>query len=260
MASWLPWVNRRRARLREAPLSDAWRAVIDRHAPAWAGLSAAERAHLEGLVQLFVAEKTFEGCGGLEMTDTIRVTVAAHACLLLLGLEVELPYPGLDVIRVYPSTYRTPTTSYDGLVAVDSTSHRLGESSRHGYLVLSWDAVRRGATAPHDGHNVVLHEFAHQLDTADGVADGAPILPDRNLYGPWAQVLGQAFEELEQDVAAHRRNVLDSYGTTNPAEFFAVATETFFERPRALREQEPALYAIFVRYYRQDPAARAPLG
>jgi hypothetical protein len=119
--------------------------------------------------------------------------------------------------------------------------------------VLSWDAVRKGGQHD-DGHNVVLHEFAHQLDTLDGVPDGAPPLP-RQLYGPWARILGAAFEELQQDVAERRRNVIDGYGATNPAEFFAVATESFFEEPRALKAQEPELYDVLARYYRQAPGS-----
>ncbi len=184
----------------------------------------------------------------------MRVTIAAHACLLLIGIDVDLPYRGLHVIRVYPHTYRAASTRPLGELHVPMDSHRLGESGR-GYIVLSWDAVQHGLARPSDGHNVVLHEFAHQLDTADGVADGAPVLPGP-MYAPWASVLGEAFEELERDVAADRRTVIDRYGATNPAEFFAVATEAFFERPGPLARDEPDLYAILARYYGQDPARR----
>lgn len=227
--------------------------MLAARAPFVAKLPAARRRRLHGLMQLFLHDKRFEGCGGLEMTEEIRVTVAAHACRLLLGLQVEVPYPGLDVIRVYPHTYRTPTVRALGDVWVEGVeSHRLGESSRRGYVVLAWDAVKRAARRP-EGHNVVLHEFAHQLDTEDGAADGAPPLP-ASLYGPWARVLGEAFEELQEDVAAHRRSVLDGYGATNPAEFFAVATESFFEDGARLRDREPKLYEVLARYYGQDPA------
>ena len=129
--------------------------------------------------------------------------------------------------------------------------HRLGESSHHGYVVLSWEAVEEGI-ARRDGHNVVLHEFAHQLDAEDGRSDGAPVL-ERGLYGPWARILGASFEELQEDVAQHRRNVLDAYGATNPAEFFAVATETFFGQPEALRAEHPELFGVLARYYGQEP-------
>ena len=256
MLSWLPWVRRRRAALRSTPLTDDERFVLDAHAPFVKRLSEEDRDTLVGLIQLFRHDKTFEGCGGLVMTDPIEVTIAAHACRLLLGLDVhDRPYPGLDVIRVYPAAYRAPGTGRLGDHAVEGgISHRLGESSTRGYVVLSWDAVLRGARRD-DGHNVVLHEFAHQLDTLDGVADGAPPL-QASLYGPWARVLGEAYSELHDDLAARRRTVIDAYGATNPAEFFAVATETFFEQPEALREQEPKLYAVLARYFGQTPGQR----
>ena len=255
MLSWLPW--NRRARLRSAPLPEAWTAIVDK-ALEHHRLDSTRRSTLNGLIQVFLDDKTFEGCGGLEMTDTIRVSIATYACLLLVGLDIAVPYPGLDVIRVYPHTYRAASSGPLGDLRVPTESHRLGESGR-GFIVLSWDAVREGLAHTGDGHNVVLHEFAHQLDTEDGQADGAPPLP-RSLYGPWARILGAAFSELEQDVAADRHSVLDVYGATNPAEFFAVATEAFFERPDSLRHQEPQLYAVLARYYRQDPAARRSPG
>lgn len=253
MFTWLPWVRARRDRIASTPFSEAQLADLAEAAPFASRLPEGRRTRLHRLIQLFLHDKTFEGCGGLEMTDTIALTIAAHACHLLLGLDVVDPYPGLDVIRVYPSTYRVPDVEpLGGRFVEGGISHRLGESSHHGYVVLSWDAVVRGI-ARHDGHNVVLHEFAHQLDAEDGVSDGAPPL-ERRLYGPWAQILGASFEELQEDVARHRRNVIDAYGATNPAEFFAVATETFFEQPSALKRQEPRLYAVLARYYGQDPA------
>ncbi len=253
MFTWLPWVRRRRAAIRDTPLTPSQEAVLDTHAPFVHSLDSDEKARLHGLIQLFLYDKTFEGLGGLTVDETVEVTIAAHACHLLLGLDVSEPYPGLDVIRVYPSTYRA--AGFDtvaGHAVLGGQSHRLGESSMRGYVVLAWDAVRQGAQR-RDGHNVVLHEFAHQLDTQDGSADGAPPL-ERGLYGPWARILGDAYAELQQDVARRRHNVMDAYGATNPAEFFAVATETFFERPLALKAQEPELYAVLERYYQQDPA------
>lgn len=254
MFDWLPWVRAKRERIRSTPLTDAQRAILREHAPFVASLSSERRQRFDGLLQLFLYDKSFEGCGGLTMHPTIEVTIAAHAVHLLLGLDVERPYPGLDVIRVYPSTYQVPEIERLGdHVIAGGASFRLGESSQRGYVVLSWDAVEGGAQRM-DGHNVVLHEFAHQLDQLDGVADGAPPLK-RRLYGPWARVLGASYAELQDDVSRRRRNVLDPYGATNPAEFFAVATETFFERPRALKRQEPALYAMLAAYYGQDPGA-----
>ncbi|MFT4623137.1 MAG: Mlc titration factor MtfA (ptsG expression regulator) [Myxococcota bacterium] len=256
MWSWLPWARARRRRLRETPLpAEAWE-VLRADVPLVQRLTEAERHRLEGLVQVFLDDKTIEGCGGLVVTDAMRWVIAAQACVLLLGLDVDLPYAGLHVVRVYPSTYAAAVVDHDGVLTAEGDQQRLGESSRHGYVVLSWDAARRGGQRPSDGDNVVLHEFAHQLDTADGRADGAPLLPSA-LYGPWATALGDAFSELQQDVAARRRSVIDAYGATNPAEFFAVVTETFFEQPERLQAGWPEVYAVLAQYYRQDPAARA---
>lgn len=253
MLDWLPWRRRHRAALRERPIPNTWQTIVAANVPLVSRLDQRSTDVFWGHVHVFLDDKVFDGCGGLVVTETMRVTIAAHAVLLLVGLDVDVPFPGLDVIRLYPSGYRAPSLSSDGLVTTEGTSHRLGESSGRGYVVLSWRDVLRG-TDPTDGQNVVLHEFAHQLDQVDGVADGAPPLP-RNLYGPWAEHLGAAFEELQEDTARHRRNVLDSYGATNPAEFFAVATETFFEQGRPLKYQEPELYEVLARFYGQDPAS-----
>jgi MtfA peptidase len=244
-----PWVSSRRRRSREEGLPDEIVARLPALVPALLDLDDAERDVHAGLVALFLEEKSFEGCGGLELTDDIRLTIAATACLLLVGLEVGEPFPGLDAIRVYPSAVRIPRADRVGHVVVDGPVAHLGLSSRHGFVVLSWDAARAGAADPKDGHNVVLHEFAHQLDTQDGAADGAPYLP-RDLYGPWAEVLGAAYERLSADVSAARRPAIDPYGATSPAEFFAVATEAFFERPRQLRRDEPALFEVLWSYYK----------
>lgn len=254
MASWLPWVRSKRKRLRATPLPEAWKGIVDRNLPLVARLSTPEREILDGLVQLFVDDKTFEGCGGLEMTDEIRVTIAAQACLLLVGLDVDLPYPGLDSIRVYPAGYRVPSRRRDGWVVTENVDHRLGESSGRGYVVLSWRDVVKGVHDPTDGHDVVLHEFAHQLDSLDGTANGAPVLQVAAPYGPWARILGEAYAQLIADIEAHRPTTLDPYGATDPAEFFAVAVEAFFERPARLKADHPALYGVLVGYFRQDPA------
>jgi hypothetical protein len=239
----------------EMPLPEPWWRVLQQNVALSRRLSDADRARLAGLIQLFLDEKTFEGLGGQEIDDEVRVTIAGQACLLLLGLdEVEEPYPDVKVVRVYPKTYRAPRAQRTAGVVTEGTSRLLGQSSRHGYVIVSWKAAKHGGRVGDDGHNVVLHEFAHQLDTADGRADGAPILQTGDQYGPWAEVLGGAYEQLREDARRHRRNVMDRYGATNPAEFFAVATETFFEQPRGLRRQEPELYAVLCGYYRQDPA------
>jgi hypothetical protein len=248
--------SRRRAMLRERPFPEAWRAIIAANTSYVSKLPPEDRTELEGHVQVFLAEKTFEGCGGLEMTDEIRVTIAAQACLLLLHRETDY-FPDLEVILVYPHTYVAKTSA--GLVggaAIDDEQARLGQSAS-GVVVLALDAVRHGATDAHDGHNVTLHEFAHQLDQEDGAADGAPLLGKRAMYTAWARVLGEEFAHLVEDVDKHRKSDIDAYGATSPAEFFAVVTEVFFEKPEPLKRRHPELYEQLSLFYRQDPAGRA---
>jgi hypothetical protein len=247
--------GRRHKKLRETPLTAEQVAVVARNFPYWSRLSPDDQRELGGHMQVFLAEKSFEGCGGLELTDEMRVTIAAQACLLLLHREVDC-YPELDVVLVYPKAFRAKGEQRDGGVVVEGGSGRLGESHSRGIVVVSWDDVRRGAADPNDGRNVVLHEFAHQLDQADGAADGAPELERRSMYGPWASTLGEEFEALHEAAERHRKTVIDKYGATNPAEFFAVITEAFFEKPRQLQQKHPELYAQLVAYYRQDPIER----
>ena len=245
--------NRRREALLKEPLSAEERAVLDKNVPYLAGLSAVDRAELEGLVRIFVAEKHFEGCGGLELTDEIKLTIAAQACLLLLHRKTDV-YPNVDSILVYPSAYRVPTEQHDGVVVLQEDQARLGESWQRGLVVLSWDHALSGAAQPHDGQNVVLHEFAHQLDGEDGPMNGTPELGARARYTSWAHVLGDEFDELSRRLHAGRRTDIDPYGATNPAEFFAVVTEMFFEKPGALKRKHAELYAELVGFYEQDPA------
>jgi hypothetical protein len=239
------------------PFPDAWRALVAEHVPLAARLPAEDREKLERLVQEFLTEKSVEGAGGLVVTDTIRVAIAAQACLLVLHREGRL-YPGLRTIIVYPKGWVAPIRRAQEGVVLESSQARSGESWHNGPVVLSWADVRRGALAE-VGHNVVIHEFAHQLDTADGPADGAPSL-ERSQYRDWARVLGHAFTELVEDVHRDRPTDLDPYGATSPAEFFATVTERFFERPRDLRAAHPELYSQLAGFYRQDPAEWAGRG
>lgn len=244
----------RRARLRELALTAEQRSILATNVPYLARLDAADQHELGGLIQIFLAEKSFEGCGGLALTDAIKLTIAAQACLLLLHRDTDV-YPGVDTILVYPRAYRASTRERDGQVVREGEQTRLGESWTRGVVVLAWDHVQSGAAAPADGQNVVLHEFAHQLDGENVAMDGAPALGTRARYNAWAQVLGAEFAELARTLHAGRRSEIDAYGATNPAEFFAVLTEMFFEKPRALQRRHPELYAELAAFYRQDPAA-----
>jgi MtfA peptidase len=245
--------RRRRERLRSAPFPPAWLDIIVKNVPIYNRLPEADRRELQGHIQVFLFEKHFEGCGGLELTDEMKVTIAAQACLLLLHREADC-YTRLITILVYPHAYVARSVEPIGNgVVLEGETVRLGEAWRDGVVVLSWDDVRSGATDIHDGQNVVLHEFAHQLDQEDGSADGAPMLERRSQYVTWARVLGAEYEKLRRDAERGRSSVLDQYGATNPAEFFAVATECFFENPVPLEKKHPELYAELKAYYRQDP-------
>jgi len=249
--------RRRRKRLRAIPLTtDQW-SVIDRRVPLVRTLDEADRHELGAIIQVLLAEKNFEGCAGLVMTDEIRLTIAAQAALLLLRRNSGY-YPTLKSILVYPRAYfaTAQRRNPDGTIT-EGPQGRLGESWFRGSLVLSWDDVIRGGADPGDGHNVVLHEFAHQLDGENTGMDGAPMLSGPARYREWARVLGSEYARLTEDLHRGHATLLNPYGATSPPEFFAVATEFFFERPRDMRAEHPELYAQLAAFYKQDPAARA---
>lgn len=245
--------KRRRRRLRSESFPDAWEAVLHKNVPIFVRLADEDRKTLRGHILVFLAEKNFEGCGGLTLTDEVRVTIAAHACLLQLRRTPDY-FPRLLTVLVYPSTYvaqdRQPL---DGGGVLEGEVARLGEAWADGVVVLAWDEVKAAADDVRDGQNVVLHEFAHQLDQQDGAADGTPVLDSRSQYMSWARVLGAEYERHRRNTWLGRPGVLDEYGATNPAEFFAVATECFFEKPAQLRRKHPELFAELLAYYRFDP-------
>lgn len=248
--------QRRRQRLRSQPVPPTWSSILTRNVPIFGRLPPEDQTELLGHVQVFLAEKLFEGCGGLEITDEIRVTIAVQACLLLLHRQTDY-YPQLMTILVYPSGYRAHENQHlEGPIWEEGWEDRLGHTARRlRVLVLAWDAAKHGAADPSDGTNLVLHEFAHQLDFENYAADGTPALATRAEYVDWARVMRGEFEALRAADEAGTATLLDTYGAKDPAEFFAVSTEAFFERPRALRAKHPKLYAELVRFFRQNPAA-----
>jgi Mlc titration factor MtfA (ptsG expression regulator) len=256
----LHWLReRRRRKLLTAPFPAGWESYILRNVAHYRWLDARERQHLRDLVRVFVAEKHWEGCGGLTLTDEMRVTIAAQACLLVLELPHEL-YRNVDSILVYPSTVVAPQRPLGAfeipLQPVDGPLPILGQAQIRGPVILVWDAVKRMGRHPESGHNVVYHEFAHKLDMLDGRADGTPPLQRRTEYQRWAEVCSRVYRTLREQAERGRRSLLDAYGATSEAEFFAVATEQFFDRPVALRRRHPELYGVLQAFYRQDPAAR----
>ena len=230
--------------------------IIRKNVPYYSALPAEDREALQGSIQVFLSEKKFEGCGGLEITDEIRLTIAAQACILLLGRPSDF-YPTLRTILVYPRAYvaHVKHRQPDGIFETEGVQQRLGESWSHGSIVISWDDVVRGASDIHDGHNLIFHEFAHQLDLESGTTDGAPILPKRSMYISWARILSREFKSLINSIMTNRPSLLDKYGATNPAEFFAVTTEYFFEKPVELKSLHPELYEQLQLFYGRDPAS-----
>lgn len=244
----------RRRRVIAKPFPRDWQAILDRDVWIYRHLPAALQAKLRPLIQIFLDEKRFYGCAGLTMTDTMRVTIAAEACLLILNLPLSF-YDGLRAILVYPGAYRVPDRRRDGEVLSESSGIHLGDSWQRGKVILSWDDVAAGAGHHQHGHNVAIHEFTHQLDQADGSADGAPMLRSSNALHVWSQVFSQAFSDLRHSIAQGHSSLIDAYGATDPAEFFAVVTETFFERPHALHREHPELYRQLQRFFDLDPVA-----
>jgi Mlc titration factor MtfA (ptsG expression regulator) len=242
----------RRKQLMSSPFPPKWEGILNRNVAFYHYLPDSLKKELQGHINVFLGEKIFEGCGGLKITDEIRVTIAAQACILLLNRKPTY-YPKLYTILVYPSAYVAKQVTVKGMEHTEEMTVRGGESWGRGEVVLTWDYVRKAAIDLAFGHNVVLHEFAHQLDQENGSANGAPILEKGTSYRTWAMVLSKEYEKLRRKALSGRKDIMDYYGATNPAEFFAVATETFFERPKQMKLTHPELYKELESYYGLDP-------
>jgi Mlc titration factor MtfA (ptsG expression regulator) len=249
--------ERRRRRLREAPFPAHWRTILRNRVPRFSTLPFDERRRLEQEIAVFVAEKDFIGCAGQEVDDEVRVTIAAQACMLLLG-RPRHHFASLSTILVYPGAFVVEKLRPEPSGVLQETRQALsGESWSNGQVVLSWQDVLEGAADPADGRNVVVHEFAHQLDQEKGYANGAPVLAGRERHRSWSTVMGREYARLQARIAWEAPGaeppLLSPYGATDPAEFFAVASEVFFERPARLAAEHPELYAELSAYYRVDP-------
>ncbi len=244
----------RRRRLQNQPLRPEFVGILERNVPLYRKMPAPLQAQLRGYVNVFLHDKEFLGCAGLKVTDEMRVTVAGNACLLLLNRKEDY-FRGFSNILMYPDTYVATEAHWDGTVVAHRDSARAGESWQGGPIVLSWNDVCKGAEYADDGHNVVLHEFAHKLDEENGVVDGLPVLRERGDYAEWARVLHKEFDGLARRTRQHNNEVMDSYGASSPPEFFAVATESFFERGALMKQRLPELYEQLQKFYGVNPAA-----
>ena len=240
---------RRRAhakRIRRFDFPLKWVKFLEQNVPLYSGMPYDLQEHCQDLVMQFIGDKVFEPCGGLEVvTDEMLVTIAGNAVIPILGRPTDI-YRSVRTILIYPSTFFQKSKPEAGM--------RLGEAWPSGSVILAWDSTKHTARDMRDGKNVAIHEFVHQLDFQDGSANGAPVLEHGNQYAPWADVLGSEFERHIKAVEKGRKTVLDDYGATNPAEFFAVASEAFFEKARTLERKHPELYEQLRTYYRVDPA------
>ena len=251
------WQARQRRRVAERAFPAAWRTILRRRVPLVARLPVDLQLQLKKHMQVFIAEENFIGCAGLELTDEMRVVIAAQACLLLLNRKTDY-FGNVRQILVYPAAFVVRRTSIESGGVQQEHSHALaGESWSQGQVILSWQDALEGSAVATDGRNVVIHEFAHQLDQENGAAQGAPppSAGDAQYSARrWSEVFHAAFAQLQSEVASGHHGLLDHYGAQNPAEFFAVVSEAFYEQPQALEHAYPALYQELHGYYKVDPA------
>ncbi len=251
--SWLR--QRRRRKLIATPFPEEWENTLRQSVGHFSLISAEQQQKMRDGVRVMLAEKEWEGCRGLELTDAMRVVIAASAGVLILSFA-DFYFDNVQTILVYPDAFVVKQEhAIAGGATIEEDSERLGEAHQRGPILLAWEDVQENARKPGFGENLVFHEFAHQLDMLNGAFDGTPNLPTRALADRWAKIMNDEYRRLQRAERRGRATVLDPYGATNPAEFFAVATECFFDAPRTMRQAYPDLYQLFRDYYRQDPAA-----
>lgn len=257
LLGWLLFSSRlkeiKRFKVKRQPFKKSWRSILKHRVPYFKYMPADLQLQLKRHIQVFLSEKEFIGCEGVQITDEIKITIAAQACMLILNRKTDY-YPQLKHIYVYPSAFiKTQVKKDFAGVAHQSQSVLLGESWDLGKVVLSWNDTIEGADNPFDGKNVVFHEFAHQLDQESGNANGAPLLAKNIDYKEWSTTLNDSFNHLKYQKHTNKQGLFDYYGAENPAEFFAVASEVFFEQSALFAQHYPKMYQLFRRYYHIDP-------
>ncbi|MEX2573075.1 MAG: M90 family metallopeptidase [Balneolaceae bacterium] len=246
--------------IRHRAFPEPWLRLLNSRVPYYSFLDSSLKEKLKIHMPVILDEKIFEGCGGLEMTEEKRVVIAAYATVLILGDPAGY-YPDLHAILVYPGDYVAPVREEDewGIVT-EGTEARSGESWHSGSLVLSWRDIQRDIQHPFNGRNLIFHEFAHQLDEKYGLTAGIDESGNARTSTEWNELLAKNYRILRSSAAAGRKSILDPYGATHPAEFFAVATECFFENAHQMKQRMPELYEMFRGFYYMDPAAYLPSG
>jgi len=249
-------IKLQRKRLRESlklvDFNPAWVMILQNNLALYNKLPDLLKKKLHGLINIFLHEKTFSGYNGLIITDEIKVTIAAQACMLVLNRNDDL-YPSLKNVFMYPDAFKSMQTKSDGMVETIQETVRIGESWTLGHVVLSWRHSKQGAMNAGDAQNVVYHEFAHQLDHEDGAIDGTPILDLAENYESWSKVFTHEYNQLRNKISANKKTLIDEYGTVSEGEFFAVVTELFFERPILFDREHPELYKELKQFYHLDP-------
>ncbi|WP_171128868.1 MULTISPECIES: zinc-dependent peptidase [unclassified Ruegeria] len=241
----------KRAALLATALSEDERDTIERMVPIIRRLPAGLRNKLDGKVNLFRNQVSFYGCDGLEVTEEMELSIAAQACLLV--INSDLWYDNLTTILIYPNAFKSKQQRHSGYVVTEKEIIRTGESWDRGPVILSWAHSKQGALDDHDGHNVVLHEFAHQIDDLSGGTNGVPILSAGQSFAEWEKVFLTAYDAHVQAVEHGHPTVIDPYGAAGHEEFFAVSVEVFFERPRALKQAVPDVYVQLSKLFRLNP-------
>ncbi len=246
-------VRRYKAQLLQSALTAQERMIIARAVPLVARMPQSLRDQLEGKVCLFLDQVTFQGYNGLEVTEEMQLSIAAQACLLVVNTDAW--YDNLTKVMIYPSAFKSKGQRHDGYVVTQTETVRTGESWTRGPVILSWAHSAQGALNAEDGHNVVIHEFAHQFDDRSGRTDGVPLLAQGQSHAAWVKVFREAFERHVHLTEHGKPTVIDPYGATGPEEFFATAVEVFFEKAAALQEAEPEVYDQLLQVFQIDPAA-----
>ncbi len=248
MFGWLK--KRRRKKILAAPWPEAWSLHLNRNVRLTWELSSSETRKLRSLIKVFVAEKNWESVEGVQLTEEMRVTVAGNACLMLLGVD-DFYFDNVKTILIRPHYFEGK--SRQGFIVEEGVA-RSGEAWQGGPIILSWPDTLEAGRNEDDGQNLVIHEFAHALDGLDGAMVGTLQFDDEATSEQWQRVVNREYEELAEAQIERRRTVLDHYGATNPAEFFAVSSETFFEQPRLLKQYHPELSGLLEKYYKVDPS------
>lgn len=245
--------NIKRKKIKQKPFPAEWQKIVDKNIPLYKNLPRNLQNELQNHIKVLISEKNFEGCGGLEINDEIKVTIASQASILLLNRKTNY-YLKLLSILVYPTAFIAQRESVDDSgIVTECKEELLGESWKTGVVIIAWDDSLKGSKCINDGHNLVFHEFAHQLDAESGANDGTPILENRASYLPWIKIMSRNYEKLIRNVELGKNTLLGEYASTHPAEFLAVATECFFEKPIQMFKQMPELYIEMKKFYKQDP-------